>query len=67
MTGHIVNIIENKGYFFIKSDEDGVEYFAHKSELNGCRWEDVRYRGRATFTAEPHDRGPRAVDIRLTA
>lgn len=65
MTGEIVNILEDKGYFFVRG-EDGLEYFAHKSALSLCAWSDVIYGQACEFQpVEHHPKGPRAMCVRI--
>ena len=64
VTGIIVNILEAKGYFFIRGADDEVEYFAHKSALHESRWEDVVYGRECTFVPDGNaSKGPRAERV----
>lgn len=65
MNGRICNILEDKGYFFVRGD-DGVEYFAHKSSLRKCRWEDIQYDDAVEFTPDEGPKGPRAEEVIVT-
>lgn len=63
MTGEVVNILEGNGYFFVRG-EDGVEYFAHKTALRQCRWEDLMQGQRVDFDPDPQNaRGPRTERV----
>lgn len=58
MIGEVINILEAKGYFFVRG-EDGVDYFAHKSALRKCRWQDLVQGQRVEFDTESSLKGPR--------
>jgi cold shock CspA family protein len=59
MTGEVINILEHQGYFFVRG-EDGIEYFAHKTALRQCRWEDLVQGQRVDFDPSQHPlKGPR--------
>jgi cold shock CspA family protein len=61
--GEIVNIVEDRGYFFVRGD-NGVEYFAHKSALYLIRWEDVVQGMRVEFEPDgDHPKGPRTEHV----
>lgn len=62
MTGKIRRLVTDKGFGFI-SDEDGKEYFFHKS---GCfeNWNEIFEGDRVSFDVEESDKGPRAKNVR---
>jgi cold shock CspA family protein len=65
MTGEVVNLVENRGYFFVRGI-DGVDYFAHKSALYLCRWEDVVQGLVVEFEPDKDNpRGPRAECVQI--
>lgn len=67
MNGEIVNIVENMGYFFVLGD-DGVEYFAHKSSIRLCRWEDLVQGQKVEFDPmRDAPKGPRAERVQPAA
>lgn len=67
MNGKIVNIVMDKGFFFIKG-EDGRQYFAHKTALVVQRWiYDIEEDDRVEFDPDlDAPKGPRAESIMVT-
>lgn len=69
MVGRICNIVDTKGFFFIRVEQDGakpIDYFAHRSSLRGIRFEDLRQDMPVEFVPDPlAQRGPRAEEVRL--
>lgn len=69
MVGRICEIVDTKGFFFIRVEEDGkkpVDYFAHRSALRGLRFEELQRDMPVEFTPDPlAQRGPRAEEVRL--
>jgi cold shock CspA family protein len=69
MVGRICDIVEAKGFFFIRVETNGkksTDYFAHRSALRGLRFEDLRENMPVEFVEDPHaQRGPRAEEVRL--
>lgn len=62
--GIVVTIQSEKGFFFIRSDEDRTEYFAHKSSLqNRVRIGQLLEGDRCTFHATISGKGPRAESV----
>ena len=65
MTGEVVNILESKGFFFVRGT-DGVEYFAHKSALRLYRWEHLVQGQQVEFDPDPHHtKGPRTNRVQV--
>lgn len=68
MVGRIVNIVTEKGYFFIRVEADGekpVDYFAHRSALRGIGFDELRQDMPMEFVVDPlAQRGPRAEEVR---
>ena len=63
MTGEVINILENRGFFFVRGD-DGIEYFAHKTALRYCRWEDLMQGQKVEFDPYIHaSKGPRTERV----
>lgn len=63
MIGEIVNI--QRGFFFI-ANEEGQEYFAHKSGLLDQSWiYYIRIGDRVWFTPTEGKKGPMAIDISI--
>jgi cold shock CspA family protein len=63
MTGVIVKIVSDGGFFFIKGD-DGQQYFAHRSSLLVPRWiYDIKEKDAVNFDPTDHAKGPRAERV----
>lgn len=56
MTGKIVRLHE-KGFGFIRDDNDGKEYFFHRSSLKNASWDALRKGDAVEF--EDTDEGPK--------
>jgi CspA family cold shock protein len=66
LAGTIKNLVDQRGFGFIKVDETGVEYFFHHSGLGkGVRFDDLRQGTRVTFAVSASPKGPRAADVEL--
>lgn len=66
MTGKIKNVNEQKGYGFILCQEDGKEYFFHRSGLvDKNDWERCDRGVEVEFKAVKGDKGPRAEEITI--
>lgn len=68
MTGKIIRIVPDKGFGFIKSDLNQVDYFFHKSEFDG-HWMDLvddfdNKEIRVRFDEAMTNKGPRAEKVR---
>jgi cold shock CspA family protein len=62
MTGRIVRLVAEKGYGFIRAD-DNREYFFHRSGLKNCQFDDLTIGKEVTFEDAESDKGLRAEDI----
>lgn len=67
MTGLVVRAMQDKGFGFIRGD-DKVEYFFHKTDLNGffddlCRDLEGGRQIQVTFESVPSNKGPRAGEV----
>jgi CspA family cold shock protein len=63
VNGTIVRIVSDKGFFFIKG-EDNRQYFAHKSCLITAAWiYDIMEGDEVLFIAAEHEKGPRAEQV----
>ena len=70
MHGSIASITPERGFGFIAADDDGGEYFFHRSALHGVEFEELAPGVTVEFTlgheqGDRPDEGPRAVDVRL--
>ena len=63
--GKIKNILEDKGYGFIRAD-DGREIFFHRSDLQGVDFKDLLEGDPVDFNVrrDPRGSGLRAVNVR---
>lgn len=62
-TGTIKRLVQDRGFGFIR-DDDGQEYFFHRSAVDRNAF-DTMYEGQAvTFEVEPSAKGPRAGQVR---
>ena len=62
-TGRVKSVITDKGYGFI-TDDSGVDWFFHVSQLFGVRIENLRSGITVTFNqGEESGRGPRAENV----
>lgn len=64
MTGTIKSQLQEKGYGFIKSDEDGREYFFHSSCCLG-NFTELSPGRKVQFEVATSPKGPRAEDVSL--
>lgn len=64
-TGRIKKIIRERGFGFI-SDTDGREVFFHQGGLVDVKFTDLKEGQDVEFEVETTEKGPRAVDVRLS-
>jgi len=62
MKGTVARLIRDKGFGFIKG-EDNTEYFFHRSAVQGGRFEDLEDNQPVEFDAGSGPKGPRAENI----
>ena len=62
-----IKTITDRGFGFIRPDNEREDVFFHRSSLVGVAFEQLRQGDRVTFTAEddPRGKGPRASDVRV--
>lgn len=65
MTGSVVQVVNGRGFGFIRDDGGGPDVFVHASQIRGADFKDLSPGCRVVFEVEPTPRGPRAVDVRL--
>ena len=63
MTGTIKRIARDKGFGFIRDTASGVEYFFHRSAVQGS-FDALSEGQRVSFEEEPSPKGPRAANVR---
>jgi CspA family cold shock protein len=64
-TGTIARLLIDKGFGFIRDDQNGIEHFFHRSAVRGAVFELLREGQRVEFSPEESPKGPRAGDVRL--
>ncbi len=62
--GTIARLLIDKGFGFVR-DENGVEYFFHRTSVRGTIFELLREGQHVEFTPEDTGKGPRAGDVQL--
>ncbi|HVC18769.1 MAG TPA: cold shock domain-containing protein [Vicinamibacterales bacterium] len=62
-TGTITRLMRDKGFGFIR-DGAGVEYFFHRSSVQGEAFDTLREGEQVEFQPGRSDKGPRAEDVR---
>jgi cold shock CspA family protein len=65
MTGRVVRISRDKGFFFIKPDgsRNPQDHFAHMSALKNGTFEELQEDARVEFDSMPNPKGPRAERV----
>ena len=64
-TGKIKKVVRERGFGFI-SDSDGREVFFHQSSLIDVKFDTLTEEQTVEFEVEKSDKGPRAVNVRVT-
>lgn len=64
MQGQVARLLSDKGFGFIKAT-DGVEYFFHRSSVNGS-FEGLREGHNVTFDLEESPKGPRGKNVTVS-
>ena len=68
MTGRVKRLVKDRGFGFIQTD-DGVEYFFHRSAVQGGRqrnmsgYDELEEGHRVSFDEEGSSKGPRATNV----
>jgi CspA family cold shock protein len=65
-TGTIKRLMRDRGYGFI-SASDGRDIFFHQSSLQGADFASLNEGQNVEFDVEKSPRGPRAINIKLSA
>lgn len=66
-TGKVISWKSDKGYGFIKPDEDGPDVFLHVAELGGISSSRIHRDVRVTYREGIGDRGPKACEVSLAS
>ena len=64
-TGEIKKLIRDRGFGFI-SDTDGREVFFHQTSLVDAKFDTLTEGQKVEFDIEKSEKGPRAVNIRIS-
>jgi len=64
-TGKIKKLVRDRGFGFI-SDTDGREVFFHRNALVEAKFEDLTEEQSVSYDIEKSDKGPRAVNVRIS-
>jgi CspA family cold shock protein len=64
-TGKIKKVVRERGFGFI-SDSDGREVFFHQSSLIDVKFDTLTEEQTVEFEVEKSDKGPRAVNVRVS-
>jgi CspA family cold shock protein len=62
-TGTVKWFSDDKGFGFITPDEPGKDLFVHHSAIAGDGYKSLAEGAKVSYTAEPGDKGPKAVDV----
>jgi len=67
-TGTIKRVVSDRGFGFIKAEEDEKEYFFHRDGLeSGLDFDRLSGGERVDFDVQASPKGPRAVRVRPAA
>ena len=64
--GTVKGLVRDRGFGFIQG-EDGVEFFFHRSAVQGKPFESLTEGQGVEFDVERGDKGPRAANVRVTS
>ena len=65
MRGTVKWFSNDKGYGFIKPDEEGEDVFVHFSGITGDGFKSLSEGDVVEFEVTPGDRGPQATNVRI--
>lgn len=65
MQGTIKRVIRDRGFGFIRA-ADGQEIFFHRTSLQNLNFDSLKEGDNVEFEVERGDKGPRALNVRLT-
>lgn len=63
LAGTVQRIVVDRGFCFIKDDEQGQDYFCHLSALQDCTLEELLPGQRVRFTPTDTPKGKRAESV----
>jgi cold shock protein len=62
-TGTVKWFSEEKGFGFITPDDGSRDLFVHETALTGVGLRPLSEGKKVTYTSQPGDKGPRAVEV----
>lgn len=65
LTGTVKNIVNDRGFGFIKLDDSDTEYFFHYTGCVGVKFDVLKQGTRVSFIAGTGTKGPRAEQVEL--
>ncbi len=66
-TGTVKWFNDDKGFGLITPDDGSKDLFVHHSALDGAGHRNLSEGAQVTFESEAGDKGPRAVNVQVTA
>ncbi len=67
MTGTIKRIVADKGFGFIGTDDGGKDVFFHSTSVVGGGFNTLKVGDKVSFDVEDSEKGPRAVNVTVSA
>lgn len=65
LTGVVARIVPDRGFCFLRCDQDGQDYFCHASSLSGCAITELQRGEKVRFAGTETDKGWRASGVSL--
>jgi CspA family cold shock protein len=65
-TGSVKWFNDDKGFGFITPDDQSKDLFVHHSAIAGDGFKSLTEGAKVSYDAEAGDKGPKAVNVRLT-
>ena len=62
-TGTVKWFNDDKGFGFIKPDDDGKDLFVHHSSINGSGFKSLADGARVSYESEDGPKGPKAINV----
>lgn len=66
-TATIVRLVQDRGFGFLKDNQDGGEYFFHRTAVVGTNFDNLTVRDQVYYDVSTSDnkKGPRADNVRV--